>query len=139
MKRHAALQELSRDHHHALVAALRLKRAGEESAGAARDGFIAYWDAEGRGHFREEEEILLPACVDHIDVEAPVVARVLTDHVRIRHLAERVRAGASPVVMRELGERLERHIRHEERELFPLIERALPEDELAALVQALRR
>jgi iron-sulfur cluster repair protein YtfE (RIC family) len=34
-----------------------------------------------------------------------------------------------------LGEQLQEHVRREERELFPLIEQALPEPELARLVQ----
>jgi hypothetical protein len=35
--------------------------------------------------------------------------------------------------MHELGERLDDHIRHEERVLFPLIEESLERDELSAL------
>ncbi len=60
MRRHPALQELSCDHHHALVVAQRLKRAEPPNAGAARDAFGEYWSSDGRRHFREEEEILLP-------------------------------------------------------------------------------
>ena len=36
-----------------------------------------------------------------------------------------------------LGEQLSAHVRREERELFPLIEQALPEHELTRLVQVL--
>ena len=42
-------------------------------------------------------------------------------------------------MLRELGERLERHIRFEERELFPMIEVALPDDELTQLGDAFAR
>lgn len=35
--------------------------------------------------------------------------------------------------IRELGERLEKHVRHEERVLFPAIEEALDDRELSAL------
>ena len=38
-----------------------------------------------------------------------------------------------PAALRELGERLESHIRFEEPVLFPLIEEALPVDELERL------
>jgi hemerythrin-like domain-containing protein len=49
-------------------------------------------------------------------------------------------AEAAPLrVFHELGEQLERHVRLEERELFPLIERSLPEAELRQLVNALSR
>jgi iron-sulfur cluster repair protein YtfE (RIC family) len=39
-------------------------------------------------------------------------------------------------MLHQLGERLERHIRHEERVLFPLIEEALPDDELTRVMRA---
>ena len=44
-----------------------------------------------------------------------------------------------PATLRELGERLESHIRFEERVLFPIIEEALPVDELERLGAAFAR
>jgi hemerythrin-like domain-containing protein len=139
LRRHGALEPLSRDHHHALAAAQQLKRASRTSSTAARDRFLAYWDPEGREHFREEEEILLPTCAPFIDPEHELVTKVLTEHIRIRHLAGEASAGSPPAlaVLHELGRRLEQHVRLEERELFPLIERSLPEEELARLLELL--
>lgn len=138
MKRHDALAALSRDHHHALVAAHRLKRASETTAAEARDRFLGYWNADGQRHFREEEDTLLPAYAGFGNPDEPVLARVLVDHVRIRWLAhEAARPSASLDALHTLGEQLEAHVRREERELFPLIEQALPEHELARLVQVL--
>jgi hypothetical protein len=42
------LAQLSRDHHLALVAAKRLRDAGEATAGDARERFLAYWREHGR-------------------------------------------------------------------------------------------
>jgi hypothetical protein len=65
MKRHPALQQLSRDHRRSLVAAQRLKRAGDSDAKEARARFLEYWDADGNAHFREEEaERLAPSLSD---------------------------------------------------------------------------
>ncbi len=140
MKRHPALEQLSRDHHHALVVAQRLKRADEATAQEARDVFLAYWSDDGRHHFREEEDVLLPACAEFMDVEQPLVAKVLTDHIQIRHLAHQLEAQHPPLtILHDLGGRLEQHIRREERELFPLIEQSLPNQELARLVDLLIR
>jgi iron-sulfur cluster repair protein YtfE (RIC family) len=137
VKRHRALESLSRDHHHALVVAQRLKRATEPAADEARSAFLDYWEADGREHFREEEEVLLPALARFADPEQPVIARVLIDHVRIRRFAAEL-ADAPPVAtLQGLGEELEQHVRREERELFPLIERAMPEGELVALAARL--
>lgn len=139
MKRHPALAALSRDHHHALVVAQRLRRAGEGSATDAREAFLDYWRADGARHFREEEDILLPTFAGFGDPDAPVVARVLVDHVRIRRLADELAAAESPplAMLHDLGQRLADHVRLEERDLFDLIERALPEDELVRLAAAL--
>jgi hemerythrin-like domain-containing protein len=137
MKRHPALQQLSRDHHRALVAAQRLKRAGDSGAKEARARFLEYWDADGNAHFREEEEFLLPAVAGFIDAEEPVIARVLVDHVRIRHLAAKLAGDWDLASLRALGSQLEQHVRLEDRELFPLIERTMPETQLVALAERL--
>lgn len=138
MKRHDALAALSRDHHHALVVAQRLKRANDSTATGARDAFLDYWRADGQRHFREEEEILLPTYAGFGDPEQPVIARVLIDHLRIRRLAHELASDSPGVgVLHALGEQLADHVRREERELFPLIEQTLPETELARLIDLL--
>lgn len=135
MKRSEALQPLSRDHHQALKAALGLKRASEiEEAGRS---FLAFWDGHGQQHFRVEEEVLLPLWADHGPHDDPAVARVLTDHVAIRRDVSRLRRGELGLDgLHVLGEMLDRHVRFEERELFPLIERTLDDSGLAELTAA---
>lgn len=140
MKRAEALQPLSHDHHQALVVAMRLRRADERSASAAAEAFLAFWDADGQRHFREEEEVLLPAFAPYGDVEHPLVARALVEHVAIRarvRALEQAMPDPAPLAVRELGDALQAHVRLEERELFPLIEAALPPQALAALAAAL--
>lgn len=138
MKRHPALEQLSRDHHQALVVAQWLKRADDEGADQARAGFLDYWERDGGDHFREEEEILLPALARFTDPHQPLIGRLLTDHVSIRSRAGELRDGASLQELHALGEELDRHVRREERELFPLIERVMPEKELVRMTEALR-
>jgi hemerythrin-like domain-containing protein len=141
MKRHAALQPLSRDHHVALVAAQRLRRATDADAAAARHAFLEFWSEHGAHHFRVEEEVLLPAYAAHGDPEEPCVVRMLVDHVRIREQAQRLEREGAPSVasLHALGAALEAHVRLEEREVFGLIEAALPPDAAAALVEAVLR
>jgi iron-sulfur cluster repair protein YtfE (RIC family) len=135
VKRSDALTPLSRQHHQGLFAALKLKRAHAATAAEARAAFVEFWEREGRHHFRVEEELLLPAYARYGEHDHPAVVRVLVDHVDLRRRGEDVAAAADPDPdeLHELGERLEAHIRHEERVLFPLIEAALPPDELARL------
>ena len=141
MKRSEALRTLSHQHHQALFAALQLKRARPETAADARQAFIDFFEREGARHFRIEEELLLPAYARHAAFDDPAIARVLTEHVDLRRRGQDLQAGMDrePGALRELGERLERHIRFEERVLFPMIEEALPRDELERLAAVLER
>ncbi len=138
MKRHPALQPLSRDHHHALVIARRLRRATPDDAADAAHAFLAHWEGEEQKHFRIEEEVLLPAYATHGEMNHPAIARALLDHVMIRRDALRLADTPPLEVLHELGDRLAAHVELEERELFPLIERSLPEAELAELGERLR-
>src|SRR5215203_822872 len=135
MDRSDALKPLSRDHHHGLFVAMKLRRANEETAGEARAAFLDFWRSEGRRHFRIEEELLLPAYARHGSAEEEAVVRVLTDHVELRRRGGELEAEAAVPLesLHRFGERLEAHIRHEERVLFPMIELALPDDELVRL------
>ena len=133
MKRHEALEQLSRDHHQALFQAMRLKRAGEVLA-----DFLDFWFGVGYLHFRAEEEVLLPAYSAYADASRDEVVRVLVDHVEIRREAHELGATKGeppPERLRALGERLDAHVRHEERVLFPLIEEALPDHELVRVAR----
>lgn len=135
MKRDPALRGLSHDHHQALFVAQRLRRATDGTLAEARDGFLDFWRAAGAAHFRIEEEVLLPAFAEHGDAYHPLVLRVLGDHVVLRSLAARVVRAPGPeaATLHRLGADLSEHVRREERELFPLVEDALPADRLAAL------
>jgi len=141
MKRSEALRTLSHQHHQGLFAALQLKRADRETAADAREAFIDFFEREGARHFRIEEELLLPAFARHAGCDEPAIVRVLTEHVELRRRGQDLEAEADPDegALRELGERLERHIRFEERVLFPMIEEALPPDELERLAAAIER
>ena len=133
MKRHPALAPLSRDHQHTLAVAQRLRRATPATAEQAAAAFLAAWDLEEKLHFRVEEEILLPAYATRVDPDDPVVLEVLPDHLTIRCHAQRVAADASVQRLHALGERLASHVRLEEREPFPLIERGLSDAEPSTL------
>jgi hemerythrin-like domain-containing protein len=137
MKRSEALQQLSRDHHRALETALKLRRATETDAKTARREFLDFWRGHGAIHFRLEEDVMLPRSAPYVDPTDPAVVRVLTDHVEIRRRAGELADGerSDPAELHQLGELLDDHVRHEERVLFPMIEQALPEDELTRLAQ----
>lgn len=153
MKRHLSLHPLSQHHHFALIQALGMRRAAEapaEKRAAAverqAEKFVRFWHKSGHVHFREEEEVLLPAYARHarLDQDAAVI-RMLADHAEIRaavlDLEERL-AAKIPIEAEELGrlgKLLHDHVRLEENEVFPRIEKVLGEDGLNAMGRGLRR
>ena len=81
---------------------------------------------------------MLPAYAGYGDPRHPLVLRILAEHVVIRHAADQLKGSESPLeALQELGVQLADHVRLEERELFPLIERVLPAAELERVAAAL--
>ena len=153
MKRHPSLHPLSQHHHFALIQALEMRRAAgapaEKRAAAVvrqAEKFVRFWHKSGQVHFREEEEVLLPAYARHVrlDTDAEVM-RVLADHAEIRaavqdfeeRLAAKIAIEAEEVG--RLGKLLHDHVRLEENEVFPRIEKVLGEEQLNAMGQGLTR
>ena len=134
MKRSAALAALSRDHHHALEAALRLKRADAGTLADAVSRFEEFFASRGAHHFDVEEEVLLPALPASDPEWSRLTARVLAEHADLR---ARGAAIGSVEEAHELGARLTDHVRFEERELFELLEERLGEDGLRELATKL--
>ena len=153
MKRHASLHPLSQHHHFALIQALEMKRAAEtppekRSATVERSArkFVTFWHKAGCVHFREEEEVLLPAYARHtrIDKDADIM-RLLADHAEIRGMVldfEERFAANQPIDanrVAHLAQLLHDHVRLEENEVFPRIERILGEANLNAMGKNLTR
>jgi hemerythrin-like domain-containing protein len=140
MKRHPALIELSRDHQHGLATAHTLQQATETNRAAACSAFLVFWHDEAEAHFEIEDQVLLPALHD-LDAADEAVKRVLAEHAEIRRRAADLSDAAKLALddLHSLGGLLERHIRHEERVLFRLIERSLDDAQLTALGRALAR
>ena len=134
-KRADALQPLSRDHLKALLTAKELREA--EDANSASAGFLEFWKEHGAGHFRVEEEVLLPWWALFAEIDEEGVRRMLAEHLAIRrqalHLEE---AEGTLEELRALGDLLHDHVRFEERVLFPAIEDSLSPDQMARLVPA---
>lgn len=113
MNRCEALQDLSREHHQALVVAARLGRleAGDELA------MSEYWETlrevffpSLEAHFAEEERGLLPLLQD----EPALAERLQSDHRQLRRLMQADGFGER----RAFGRCLKEHVRFEEKVLF---------------------
>ena len=134
-KRHPSLIPLCQDHHHGLALAIRCRKQAlgqlnpghpqgiEEHVNEVKDFFLKKLCS----HFEAEEMVLFPLISSHYSV-----AKGMT--VDLRHEHEQIRQGITsldqnpelPKALFDLGDILERHIRREEREIFPLFEHYVP-------------
>lgn len=126
MKRHPALQQLSREHHTALKLARLAQFAADsgsppaiaEAAASLRAQFPGALEA----HFRDEEQDILPALA--AIGETALVERTLAEHRRLRDLGAAL-ANPSVALLAEFAELLRAHVRFEERELFETVQARL--------------
>ncbi|MGH7874529.1 MAG: hemerythrin domain-containing protein [Candidatus Binatia bacterium] len=130
--RHPSLTALSHDHHHGLALALRcrkqalgqLKPMGAAGLRERADEILAFYASNLVAHFRAEEQVLFPFLQHAVPASASLIDDLIKDHGQIRDGVPRL-TGATGLakLIFDLGDLLERHIRKEERELFPLFEK----------------
>ena len=129
--RHPSLIPLSHDHHHGLALALKCRKQSlgrirpmgvEGLEERAREVKAFFWQNLVR-HFRAEEEVLFPIIRACASEGRQMVEELIKEHKQIHQEVGRLeeKAGLSKTLF-DLGDLLERHIRREERELFPLFE-----------------
>jgi hemerythrin-like domain-containing protein len=135
--RHPSLIALSHDHHHGLALALRCRKqalgqtkplgmAGLKERAAE---FREFFPRALERHFQAEEEILFPL-MRSIAGGDSLVENLVQEHGRLREMAARLENAADlSKSLFDAGDLLERHIRREERELFPLFEKHVSESE----------
>lgn len=135
MKREAQLQPLSHQHHNGLMAALLLKKGVDKQADAAvmNDFIVSVWNNELRNHFIKEEVYLHPHVLQvHSLMEK--YEQMKTEHHQIRRIVDAIRNGDSSVALiTEFYTLLEKHIRFEERDVFPFIQENIHDEQLNEL------
>ncbi len=139
MRRRRELKPLTSEHHQALLVAFQLKKGLEghsESAGAPRDlpGLLAlarrFEEQVFRSHARAEEEVL----ASHLS--AGDARRLAAEHAELARLVDRAKGAAQAelrAALNAFADLLERHVRWEERELFPHAEDRLDDATLAVI------
>ena len=129
--RHASLVPLSQDHHHGLALALRcrkqalgqIKPMGAEGLSQRAKELLVFYASNLVPHFRAEEEVLFPLLRSVVPGSGEMIDELVRNHAQIRAAISQLEAGTGLAkLIFDLGDLLERHIRKEERELFPLFE-----------------
>ncbi len=129
--RDPSLLPLSHDHHHGLALALRcrkqalgqIKPMGPEGVRERAQEVLEFYRANLLAHFKAEEEVLFPLMREQVAGCGDMLDQLVRDHQQLHRAMPQLEAGVGLAkLIFDLGDLLERHIRKEERELFPLFE-----------------
>jgi len=148
MKRHSSFIPLSREHHDGLLLATRLQqgrnallRLWSHDLHWQAEYVVKFFDENLDAHFTIEESVVFPAVRTSVPTGQDIVQRLLDEHAEMREIVEFLRHPTQKKLectLTRFGEILEQHIRCEERELFPLCENTLPEEQLERLGKNIR-
>ena len=136
LKRSKHIVILSREHHTGLLFCWKIRQGLKKNIDTSRiQKFVSYfWDSNLASHFREEEELLFNK------VDDDFCRKALQQHQEIIALINQVKANApTPELLTQLADTVDAHIRFEERELFPHLEKVLDEQELILVEAALAK
>lgn len=129
MRRNENIVKLSRDHHASLLFCWKLRQGIKRHASVERMIKYAhyFWSHHFAPHFREEEEFLFTP------LKAQLVQRAIDDHKEIKTLINGLSFSdleSQRGKLSQLADRVDEHVRYEERILFPHLESELTEDQL---------
>lgn len=146
--RHPSLILLSHDHHHGLALALRcrkqalgqLKPMGVKGLKERAGEFREFFANQLVPHFRAEEGVLFPQMRALVPESELIIEQLIRDHQQFRAAIPQLESevGLGKLVF-DLGDLLERHIRKEERELFPLFEQHVGETEAETIGDEIKK
>jgi iron-sulfur cluster repair protein YtfE (RIC family) len=148
MKRHPALQDLSRDHFHVLFRCQRLRRALADPSAEVLpllQEFLVFFDSDMSPHFAEEDELVVPLAAQERSLQA-VATRTRDEHKELRHKIIALRSVRSEADARRavggLEPQITEHVQMEEAQLFEGVQNVLSAqtmDELARRSLEFRR
>ena len=111
-------------HYHGFVVAERIRKGlSKRAEPAVVAEYVRYfWEGHLAAHIVQEEELLLPLLQEA--EEHHLADRMLDEHALLRDLVQRVqRPGGQGALLHDLARMIRGHIRFEEREVYPAIQR----------------
>lgn len=131
IKRHKALQPLSRQHHFGLLFSWKLRKGFSKNIETERLQEYAKWffKNEIEPHFKDEELYIFPI----MEADNELIERALKEHRRIKRLFHDTKDPDKS--LHQLEEELEAHIRFEERILFNEIQKIATDEQLAKITE----
>ncbi len=149
-KRHPSLVSLSREHHHGLLLAFRIKhglpktRRPHDSPQEQAADTAHFFKSGLAPHFAAEADILFPAIRAMQPQASALLDRLIQEHAAMREFVHQIdqQSPDGPQLtelLMSFGTLLERHIRCEERDLFPVYEAHVSEAEATRIERAIFR
>tara|TARA_R110000868_G_scaffold3024_12_gene20371 strand:- start:2675 stop:3136 length:462 start_codon:yes stop_codon:yes gene_type:complete len=125
-KRHKALQPLSRDHHQGLLLSWKIRTGFSKNVSPERIKNYANWFFETHliPHFEMEEMHIF----NILGNDNQLIKKALADHRRLIRLFKKEQDLG--LVLSKIEEELDKHIRFEERILFPEIQKVATDNQL---------
>ena len=147
-KRHPSLVSLSREHHRGLLLAFRIKhglpktRRPHDSPQEQAVDTAHFFKSGLAPHFAAEADILFPAIRAMQPQASALLDRLMHEHAAMREFVHQIdqQSPDGPQLtelLRSFGALLERHIRCEERDLFPVYEAHVSEAEATRIEHAI--
>lgn len=132
LKRHIALQPLSREHHEGLLLSWKIRKGLDRKTDISRIKEYCdwFWETHLQSHFQFEESRIFTI----LDQKNELIARAVNDHIKIKKLFEANTITESELAL--LAEKVTEHIRFEERVLFPEIEKKASETDLNEIIKS---
>ena len=137
IKRSEYLKPLSREHHYSLLFGWKLRQGiNHEVAVNRMIDYVRYFELGMLiPHFKEEETCLF------IYSDSAFVQQALDEHRHILSIIQTMKAEPDRTVYADLialADLVDRHVRFEERQLFPYLEESLTQAQLAAVAAAIQ-
>lgn len=136
IKRSEHIVQLSREHHFSLLFCWKVRTGVKKDVEATRilNYIFYFWEDHLLPHFSEEDILF-----EHVDDEH--VKRAYDEHKEINETVEKLRSASSDEEKISLSSKIanlvDDHVRFEERELFPHLEKAIPESTLKIIGEKL--
>lgn len=147
MKRANQLQPLSRQHHLGLNIARHAKECPDDHAAITKHwSSLTSYLSDMHEHFHIEDTLIANALLPYKETQSEVASVLETlekQHKSLYEFMAKIKTSTESkdnevtvVEVKQLGTLLYDHIRFEERELFPIVERYLTKEELDAIYAA---
>jgi hemerythrin-like domain-containing protein len=138
IKRSKNLVTLSREHHDSLLIVWKIRRGLNKQIDIKEitDYIVYCWKEHLQKHFQQEEQYLFKPYKQEL-----LCAEVLKQHEELKDAVKRFEneQSTSEQAIRDFADKLEQHIRFEEREVFPYLERKIEPEELVKIGEALNK